>query len=85
MLRNNSAIDSFIFNDNKTYCYDRSRNCRRKKSIFKLIFGWVRQGVRVPSFHNFCNLGGLLKTRYDDAFGEKRKGDLYYKRITDCG
>ena len=31
----------------------------------------VRLGVRVPSFHNFGNLGGQLKTRYDDAFGEK--------------
>ena len=34
-----------------------------KNSIFK--FG------RVPSFHNFGNLGGQLKSRYDDASDEK--------------
>ena len=34
------------------------------------------------SFHNCGNLGGQLKTRYDDAFGVKRKGDLYHKRTT---
>ena len=30
-------------------------------------FGRVRLGVRVPSFHNFSNLGDQLKSRYDDA------------------
>ena len=34
-------------------------------------FGRVRQDVRVLSFYNFGNLGNQLKTRYDDALGEK--------------
>ena len=28
--------------------------------------------------YNYGNLGGHLKTRHDDAFGEKTKGDLYH-------
>ena len=57
--------------------YDRSRD-RLKNSIFK--FDWVCLGVGVLSFHNFGTLSGQLKTRYDEAFGEKQKGDLYHKR-----
>ena len=34
-------------------------------------------GFRVLSFHNFSNLGGQLKNRYDYVFGEKRKDCLY--------
>ena len=37
----------------------------------KIKFSRVRLGVRVLSFHNFGNLGGQLKTRYDDTFGKK--------------
>ena len=44
---------------------------KKKKIIFK--FGQVRQGVRVLSFHYFGNLGGQLKTRYDDALARKEK------------
>ena len=55
---------------------------KKKKSSFK--FGRARLGIKVLSFHNFGNLGGELKTRYDNAFGEKRKGDLYHKRFTIC-
>ena len=55
------------------------QNDRRKKPIFKI--GRVRLGVKVLSFHNFGNLGGQLKTRHNDALGEKRKGDLYHKRV----
>ena len=61
----------------------------KKKKKRKI--GRVRLGDRVLSFHNFGNLGGQLKTRYDDAFGEKRKGDLYHKchsksltTVTEC-
>ena len=76
-----------IFNDNKIRWYDRSRDRRKNNnsnnnSIFK--FGQVCLGDGVLSFHNFGNLGGQLKTRYDDAFGEKRKGDLYNKSHTGC-
>ena len=34
-------------------------------------------GFRLLSFHNFSNLGGQLKNRYDYVFGEKRKDCLY--------
>ena len=46
----------------------------------KIKFGWVRLGlgVRVLSFNNFGNLRWSAETRYDDAFGEKWKGDLYH-------
>ena len=71
-----------MFSDNKTHWYDHSRDWWEKK------LGWVRLGVRVPSFHDFGNLGGQLKTRYDDTFGQKRKRDTinaplhYYLSIT---
>ena len=47
----------------------------------KIKFGRVRLDVRVPSSHNFSNLGGQLKTRYNDTFGENWKGDLYHNHV----
>ena len=47
-------------------------------SVFKI--SRVHLGVRVLSFCDYGNVGGQLKTRYDDVFGEKTKGDLHHKR-----
>ena len=51
------------------YCIDDCSRDRLKNSTFQ--FDRVRPGVRVLSFLNFGTLGGQLKTRYDDASGEK--------------
>ena len=53
---------------------------KQKNNNFIFKFGRVRLGIRVFSSHNFGNLGGQMKTRYKDAFGEKCKGDLYHER-----
>ena len=54
---------------NKKPLYSSPKIMASAYPVFK--FGRVRLGVRVPSFHNFGNLGGQLKSRYDDARSEK--------------
>ena len=54
---------------NKKSLYSSPKIMASAYPVFK--FGRVRLGVRVPSFHNFGNLGGQLKSRYDDARSEK--------------
>ena len=56
---------------------------KQQKSLSIFKFGRIDLGVRVLSFHDFGNnLSDQLKTRYDDALGEKWKGNLWYKRFT---
>ena len=54
---------------NKKPLYSSPKIMASAYPVFK--FGRVRLGVRVPSFQNFGNLGGQLKSRYDDARSEK--------------
>ena len=52
--------------------YRKNKQTNKQTAVqFAFKFGRVRLGVRVPSFHNFGNLGGQLKSRYDDARSEK--------------
>ena len=67
-------------NKNKKQNKKQKTNKQTNKEQSK--FGRFRLGVKVLSFHNFGNLGGQMRTMYDDAFGEKWKGDLYHKRGT---
>ena len=54
---------------NKKPLYSSPKIMASAYPVFK--FGRVRLGVRVPSFHYFGNLGGQLKSSYDDARSEK--------------
>ena len=54
---------------NKKPLYSSPKIMASAYPVFK--FSRFRLGVRVPSFHNFGNLGGQLESRYDDARSEK--------------
>ena len=45
----------------------------RKKQLHFQIWSSLPTGVKVLNFHYFGNLDGQMKTRYNNAFGEKRK------------
>ena len=61
-------------NQNKT----KQNKQTNKQNPFIFKFGRVRPGVRVPSFHNFGNLGGQLKSKYDTMTPLARNGKATY-------
>ena len=72
---------------NKTKKENKTKKTRNKNKTtpFSNSVKFAYIGVNVLSSHNFGNLGGQLKTRYDETLGEKRKGDPYHKRLSASG